>query len=178
MGLDISAHERVILVKSIGVKEYSKDDEAQRMAEENGHTYLCNVPSGLPQADGLPDGIYRTEGRSVGFRAGSYLGYNAWREWLSLTMLGMSPERVWAMTDEERSGLSFVELINFSDCEGFIGPETCAKLARDFAQHKYKIPSGGRNPQERTFSDYTLQKYNEWQEAFALAADKGVVDFH
>lgn len=170
MGLDITAYERVVLVKGIGVKEYGKDDDAQSMAEENGHAYLCNVPSGLSQADGMPDGVYRTEGRSTGFRAGSYGGYNAWRAWLSRTILDMSPETIWAMTDAARAGLPFVELINFSDCEGFIGPQTCAKLARDFAQNKHKIP--------RDADSYDVQKYNEWQEAFALAAGHGAVDFH
>ena len=40
-------------------------------------------------------------------------------------------------TNPEKEGLPFVELINFSDCEGVIGPEVAAKLAKDFADYEF-----------------------------------------
>ena len=85
-------------------------------------------------------------------------------------MLGKSAEAVWSLSAIQRKGLPFVELIDFSDCDGFIGPKTAAKLAQDFAEHRAKIPVGA-DPR-------FVEKYNKWAEAFVLAAGNGAVKFH
>ena len=46
-------------------------------------------------------------------------------------------------SDELKVDIPFVELLNFSDCEGFIGPKTSAKLHADFLEwdEKAKVNS-------------------------------------
>ena len=65
----------------------------------------------------------------------------------------------------------FFELINFSDCEGSIGPVVSAKLARDFAEFDERARS--LNDEGRHF--YRL--YKSWTTAFQMASDGGMVDF-
>lgn len=176
MGLDITAYGKVILVRAMDVKRYSSDKEAQSLADSDGHVYLCQDGK-RPQSDGMADGVYAISGPVFGFRAGSYGGYNDWRNQLALMMLGMPAEQVWRMCEmpitatkaEAEKPLPFVELINFSDCEGFIGPKTCAKLSADFANNQKKADKGDA---------WFRQKYADWRKAFAIASEGGAVDFH
>lgn len=62
----------------------------------------------------------------------------------------------------------FSELINFSDCEGVIGPKTAAKLARDFAAFEAQAEAWG---------DDFYDQYLNWEEVFLMAADGGAVAF-
>jgi hypothetical protein len=98
------------------------------------------------------------------FRAGSYSGYNAWRDELAKMAGYPSAEYVWYRVTKG----PFLELINFSDCEGFIGPETAAKLARDFAEYQAKAEELG---------DYFLGKYEDFRKACEYAADGGAIQF-
>jgi hypothetical protein len=102
--------------------------------------------------------------------------------------LGEEPEDVWAEA-EDFEGEPFVELINYSDCDGCIGPRTSRKLAEDFRKYAEKAAAyfhehGPNNPNllERE-SDYFvhpwwLENYDEWRKAFELASDGGFVEFH
>lgn len=176
MGLNITAYKKVTLVSAMDVKQYNADEDAQQLADSGGHTLLYQ-DGNRPQSDGMPDGIYATEGNAFGFRAGSYSGYNGWRNELATMMLGKSAEEVWRMRAlpitatkrEAEKALPFVELIDFSDCEGFIGSKTCAKLSADFANHQDKANAG--NEQFRAL-------YAKWRKAFALASEGGAVRFH
>jgi hypothetical protein len=134
--------------------------------------------------DGYAPGYYRVRGEQVRFRAGSYTGYNGWRRHLCRMALGVEPETVW--TDPERyQGQPFVELIDFSDCEGCIGPLTSKKLAGDFAAHAaraaaYAREHGAGRPaasEPDVVQPWWLEAYGKWQEAFTLAADQGFVLF-
>jgi len=117
------------------------------------------------QANGLQTGYYKGA-KVLGFRAGSYTGYNQWRDWLARTMLGVSAETVWRHPADfaERP---FFELINFADNEGVLGPETCKRLAEAFAAHDEQAQNSGE------FYDL----YQTWRKAFELAADDGLVYF-
>lgn len=112
-------------------------------------------------ADGMEDGRYEVEFEGH-FHAGSYGGYNRWRNALCLAVKGMTADEFW------KSGSPpgpFTELINFSDCEGVIGPKTCAKLADDFACY---------------VGDPVPDDYGRWDNfktAFETAADGGFVMF-
>ena len=124
--------------------------------------------------EGLEDRVYQMPEDRHHFRAGSYSGYNAWRE--ELAELAGYP-----LTEGDRglrhdSGAwdategPFWELINFADNEGTIGPVVSAKLAKDFAAYQEKAdthPSGH-------FRDL----YAQWRIAFEDAAQDGAVDFH
>lgn len=117
-------------------------------------------------------GWYRVSGEHLSFRAGSYSGYNAWRNWLANTFVATSAETIWDRRDEFREA-PFFELIAFSDCEGTIGPKAAANLAADFAAGIRALDSLDRSGVDH----FAVQLYFEWQAAFDLAADTGIVIF-
>jgi len=160
MGLDITAYGSV---RRIG-----------DTAEEPGYRTVNLYVDRPERAGELTTGLYDYGGSELRFRAGSYSGYNAWRAWLSETVLGVQPEAVWA-EPSRYAGRPFVELIDFSDCDGTIGPEVSDKLARDFRKHRAKVE---RSLTESDESQWNMQKYDEWAAAFALAARMGAVQFH
>ena len=88
----------------------------------------------------------------------------------SRAFVGVVPKELWTLSpdDEAARATPFYELINFSDCEGFIGPKTSAKLAKDFAAWQEKAGERG----------WFSEKYAQWRAAFELAANGGVVQFH
>jgi hypothetical protein len=108
-------------------------------------------------------GIY-TGDRAFGFRAGSYSTYNEFRAVLSRLGLGVVPEAVWE-NPEEFEGQPFIEMINFSDCEGFIGPKTAKKLAADFERFNDKFTD--KHDSER----WLVEIYRDFAEAFKEAAE-------
>ena len=63
----------------------------------------------------------------------------------------------------------FYELINFTDCDGTIGPEVAAKLARDFAEWDERAQVVGGE---------WYEAYAEWRRCFEFAAHTGAVRFH
>ncbi len=146
--------------------------------EDGDGVYIGSQPAEfIPRADGLSPGMYRAR-ESFSFRAGSYGGYNKWRN--ELAKLAGYPQRplvdrrgvreLHAQGAWETDSGPFWELINFSDCEGSIGPKTSAKLAKDFAEHQTKAEA---HPDE-----WFRELYAEWRKAFEMAADGGVVTFH
>lgn len=161
MGLDISYYSRLKYLRP-----YEEDYDW-----DNGETSISINPAFVDRADGLKEGIYdTTQGEGGGFRAGSYSGYNQWRNDLA-GLLGKTAEEIW----EANQAPAFFELIHFSDCEGVIGPKTSAKLAADFQNYQERAEA-----YSLTLGDggYWLQKYNQWRTAFETAADDGAVDFH
>ena len=66
----------------------------------------------------------------------------------------------------------FVELINFPDNEGVIGPVVAAKLAKDFAEFEHRAEEYSASIPDGT--DW-LENYREWKCAFEMAAKDGAV---
>lgn len=165
MGLDISYMSKAKLEMPYNADQDDWHDEA----DERGLTTIYPNPdfAEIGQDDGLERGAYSGE-REGGFRAGSYSGYNRWREQLSMMALGVMPTVVWNNPDEF-GGRPFYEIVHFSDCEGVIGPKTSAKLAKDFEDHLDKARSD--------LDEYSFGKYEEWLKAFQTAADDGLVRF-
>jgi hypothetical protein len=161
MGLDITAYERLTPVTS-------RDSEC-----EPGHTRIWINAEFPGRAGELKDGVYRYEGELLTFRAGSYGGYNDWRRWLA-ALVGTTPEDVW--NSETPSG-PFVELINFSDCEGTIGTTVAAKLAGDFAQWEARAMEKMR-AESPDVIDWHQSVWTNWRRAFEIAARGGAVTFH
>ena len=160
MGLDITAYSKL---KPCGSHE-SEPDECWNQ----GHIDIyAGGPNMVERLDGHKEGCYRAaEGsRELSFRAGSYSGYNAWRDELSELAQGRPAEEVWA----DPQG-PFAELIYFSDCKGSIGPNTSAKLLLDFREFSAKA----RRQQDLFF----MELYELWLRAFKLASDGGMVVFH
>jgi hypothetical protein len=165
MGLDIRAASKIELIH-----DAPADQEAFHVGR--------NDDEFADRADGLTPGLYRCQAE-LSFRAGSYSGYNAWRE--SLAELAgypkrmhrsdyKPPEELHAAGAWEATEGPFWELINFSDCEGTIGPKTSAKLAKDFADHQAKADA---HPDE-----WFRDRYAMWRRAFEMASDDGAVGFH
>lgn len=130
------------------------------------------------QADDIEDGVVFSFVESFGFKAGSYSGYNHWREQLAELSN-------WKLSSYERYGKKwpshaasawkategpFWELIYFSDCEGIIGPKTSAKLHGDFVAFQHKA--------DTHLGAYFLDRYNDFAFAFEMGAKNGCVTFH
>jgi len=160
MGLDVRAYSQCVFVhEPHGYNEECDDRIPVR------HQPWVDV------LDGRSLGCYEHKGETFHFRAGSYGGYGDWRRSLSVLGLGTTAETVWHEPGAF-AGEPFVELVNFSDCEGAIGPATSEKLAADFATHRDAAASGP------DFGGYFLAKYDDWHKAFTLASDDGWVVLH
>lgn len=110
-------------------------------------------------------GCYETteQTQTHSFCAGSYGGYNRWRESLA--------QQFNAPVNEPDPAKPFYELIWFADNEGCIGPEAAKDLLVDFREHAEAFQS--------PFEFSALgDAYKHWTRAFELAADGGLVRFH
>ena len=164
MGLDVSVYERVEHIGAFNEREHDDCDEVV-------HLYYAGFEQ---RGDGLVEGAYRVSGETEAFRAGSYSGYNRWREQLCDMVCGRKPEAVWS---GEVAPLAFGELINFADNEGFIGPKTSAKLANDFETLAGQAEDYARRLGEIE-GRWFLDRYRDFRNAFRLAANHGAVKFH
>lgn len=167
MGLDITAYRGLTL-----------DPDATDEDDYTTHLDVYPNPHFPGREAPLGKGRYRFK-ESTSFRAGSYSGYNQWREWLA-TIAGYAPVSdnehgagnykthsagAWAATEGP-----FWELINFADNEGTIGTDAAKKLAKDFADYADKALDGA--------GGWYAQMYEQWRAAFEMASDNGAVDFH
>lgn len=162
MGLDITAYEKVTKVSQ----------EQELTYKEDAHVWINNDFS---SHDELEEGVkYKREGKELKFRAGSYSGYGAWRRQLA-KIIGQDINHIW---ENPHSYYPFVELINFSDCEGTIGPQTSAKLAKDFQEWDERAREFGKEENHPLPEWGFYVRYKKWREAFELAANTGAVCFH
>lgn len=177
MGLDISAYKNIQPIDCLFDTDGEPVNPQTREPIEGDWRKFhsnCNFPDSATDIDFTK--VYRAS-ESMGFRAGSYGGYNQWRE--ELAKLGGWPEieiekfgapfkscaaSAWNAT----SGL-FLELINFSDFEGTLGTAVSKKLLEDFRANEEKAKAIG---------GYFYGKYQEWTKAFEMAADNGAIYFH
>jgi hypothetical protein len=174
MGLDISYASKVDFEN-----RRDPDDESEDIL------YLYPNDSLLDQSEGIQSGEYICEGIQDYFRAGSYSGYSSWRRTLA-NMIGWEIEYLWrnvetlvqrnenlndVLNENDRFSVDipFIELLHFSDCEGFIGPKTSAKLHEDFLEWDEKAKAVDQG--------YFYERYQEWTKAFEVASDGGCVIF-
>lgn len=143
--------------------EVTFDDEQEVVQDNVVRPYVnADFPA---QADGIVHGAWYRYEAQMSFGAGSYDGYGEWRRELA-RIGGYEAERAWEGFVDEAP---FLELVNFADNEGVIGPRTSAKLSADFAAHE--DVARGR------MDDDGFRRYRKWLEAFTMAADGGFVDF-
>jgi hypothetical protein len=165
MGLDITAYRKLAktdaaLLDSGGYPvDYMKFWSAREVASTEKE--FPGTTAGVEA-----EAIYSFEER-MDFRAGSYGGYNDWRDRLARVAGHESAKAAW--DNPPPDGSPFIELISFFDSEGIIGPVVAAKLAKDFADHRSTAESVG---------SYFFDRYCLWQKAFEMAADGGAVNFH
>ena len=175
MGLDITYVSRLNF------------ESRSHVSNEDNNIYLYPNDSLLNQSEGIQNGKYICEGEQGSFRAGSYSGYGGWRKTLA-EMIGWEIENLWRHVetlaqrsenlndvlnenDDFKVDLPFIELLHFSDCEGFIGPKTSAKLHSDFLEWDEKAKNFDSQ------NSYFYETYQEWTEAFKVASDGGCVIF-
>jgi len=100
------------------------------------------------------------------FRAGSYGGYNRFRDNLCKSANGITAKELWGKEDES---LKFYWLINFSDCDGYIGTSYCEILYNEFVKYEDEILSKLDGRDANTYKDF--------KECFNLGRQKGFVLF-
>lgn len=198
MGLDISYYGNV---KRIPDEEVPEGVEAFNPAYDDwessrdNNTYLYYLDPDRSyfggHMKGLEPGWYEVPREGGGYlRAGSYSGYNSWRNDLALAAgYEGGAEEVWGMGDQlyQPDSPPFLELINFSDAEGVIGPDISKKLYNDFVDNEKKVkdevdkwflkihPTKSYDVEDTKWFN---QKYDEWKEAFRTASQNGFVSFH
>lgn len=180
MGLDIHAASHLAFARPMpeGEDFDSLEEEVNRQDKCLDEVYFLlypNDPGWEAHLTGMEPGLYEytpaTE--QCHFRVGSYSAYNWWREQLSRFALGVEPNTVWEDPDRF-SGRPFVELINFTDCDGRIGTQLAAKLAADFRSHEDKATGFAAGLDG---GDGFLSVYREFAVAFEVAAQQGALAF-
>lgn len=160
MGLDVFAIE-----KAVRIGEY--DGDLEQLSEE-ANVVRVKINESFSSHDHLTDGVYRWEGRSIDFRAGSYESYGGFRTDLCVMAHGVFPNVVWANLEIYEKG-DFYELINFSDCEGVIGPSAAQKLSSDFKKYRDRYCEESNT--------WDCEKYDTWIEALEIASNDGMLIF-
>jgi hypothetical protein len=179
MGLDIRYYKNITKLDCVFDADGEPLDAATKAPLSEKHFWACVNPHFPERADGLDSKSCYSYEESEGFRAGSYSGYNHWRETLAQIAgyPAIEDERHGVVTKRHDKGAyvagngPFFELIWFSDCEGIIGPKTSAKLAKDFATFSDAVAASATD-------EWFKEKYAEWKTAFETAAQNGAVRFH
>lgn len=190
MGLDLSVVKNL---KFIGKKDDYTDEERDDMYDK--HIYLYKNDLLFEQSDGMESGFYDGDYCSNLEHVGwSYSGYSQWRnnliDFIGYTNIDTLDEKLRYVVRDKKIGrvldedssiqIPFVELCYYSDCEGFIGPKTSAKLYKDFVEKKdeYLKFTANKLGEERA-NDYYTKRYNDLSEYFRVASEEnGAVIFH
>lgn len=162
MGLDIHAYSNLTPVTGYELNEdgelinietgqYAYEEETENVTS----FYVNSNYNDLNRQDAIVADTAYAYDEHMHFRAGSYFGYNDWRDSLH--------EMVKDIEDNP-----FSELIYFSDCEGVLGPKICAKLYQDFLKYDSKA---------KELDEYFYDRYKCWTEAMKLASNNGAVKF-
>lgn len=178
MGLNIVSYQNLKPFKA----EYDNEKDicinAETGKEVPWQDYLIVSinPEFASQAVDLKEGYYLFDDKSR-FSAGTYSGYNDWRE--SLAKLAgypfLNPDGDDARHGHSRAawlaeGGDFWELINFTDCDGIIGSKVSKKLFLDF--------SNNRNIENaKALGSGFFQTYMLFKDAFSEALNNGAVVF-
>ncbi len=199
MGLDVSYYNNVRRVPDEevpeGVEAFNQAYEDWDGSRDN-NTYLYYLdPDRGPfggHMKGLEPGWYEVPKEGGGYlRGGTYSGYNEWRNDLALAAgYTGGVEEVWEIGQDklyEPDTPPFLELINFSDSDGVIGPDISEKLYNDFVNYENTVKKEVDNwylkihPTKSYDVDdnkWFLSKYEEWKKAFKTASEGGFVSFH
>lgn len=176
MGLDVTAYENAVRL-DIDVVDYDVwpyPDGAQALVYDYAEqpSPLFSETSGEWLQGGVEPGFYSAE-NEYSFRAGSYGGYNQFRSELAFFAEYRDTD-AWR-TPELYQDYPFYELVNFSDCEGYINTENSGRLYEDFVEHHQAWVERWKDTE---LSDYYIEKYVDWMTAFDYARKNGFVDFH
>jgi hypothetical protein len=130
----------------------------------------------FPLTNGMGKVYLTAESIHDSFRAGSYSGYNQFRDILCKAVHGISADDFWS-SGRYWGSEAFGALIDFSDCEGTICYSVAAELYGDFKEYKNIFKKYVKANCGNEDSVYYIDKYNEWMGALKIASDKGLVIF-
>lgn len=167
MGLDVTAYRQLKL-------EPEARADADGSAPEGmwcpGASMEWSEKQWPGRADGIPDAnAYYSYSDADALIRYSYGTHGDFRENLAQLAGFADAKEVW---NDPRPG-PFVELINFADNEGVIGPAVARKLAADFADNHAEA--------ERRFAKdhpWMWSCYQKWEAACDMAGDGGALEFH
>jgi len=167
MGLDI-----LVIPHATLLPEHAFGDDC--WDQEHIHVALPH-PSMIRSVAGAQVGrCYAVEdGETWDFRAGSYSGYGAFREALCEAANGISIHEIWE-NELAHVNTPFFELLNFSDCEGVIGPVAAANLAQDFDEARDRVLAAFSQVGD---GDWYAERYELWGTACHECADHGLIVF-
>lgn len=189
MGLDITAYSNLIVASPeisevIRKYEYECEGDIPDEIKATGYIYVHGQVRGFEkQFAGLQANtayLLTPQTEDLEFRAGSYGGYNTWKRELCFGVLehslGYTREHQQEMKDKP-----LIELIHFPDNEGFIGPQTAAKLFADFRAcadkfKRYIVDKFGK--EEAWVAEQFLSNYRNFMTACSLASENGLIQFH
>lgn len=164
MGLQITAHNRLELVDDCKIeeKEYFENTHSRVITLFDNPEFPYHIGSLKGQT------LYKVKGQTFSFRSGNTRSFKDWKEWLAKVGGYNNLSDVW----KTKQLGPFIELLNFSDSEGTIGPILSRKLSQDFNDYENNaIAMGGDLA-------YGMDFYKNWKKAFNLAAkENGVVIF-
>lgn len=111
------------------------------------------------------------------FSAGSYSSYNSFRNHLSCALLGVTVTEAWE-NEEMYSEHLIWDLLNFSDCEGAIGPMVSDVIHKGLVDNQSKFSSYLRSRGDGVIDlEYYNQTYRNFMDAFAFGKQEGIVIF-
>ena len=175
MGLDIVAYSRI-------VKEPSREAKKvlERLLQPMGETVITvneSDDNGPWSFDLEPGAWLSTEDTAEHhFRAGSYSGYNLFRNILSHALLGVPADMVW---EDEASfeGRPGYEMVNFSDCNGVISWSIAEKLYNDLVGNRDKFVAyvKERFGEDLDEGEHLVYVYDNFITGFELAKDNGIM---
>lgn len=156
MGLDISFCASVKVDPNPPV-----DHDALRVVQ--------NHDSFVARAAPFKDGDHFTTDGAKARYSSAYSSYNRIRDILCRKILGISAEELWA-DKAKRDEPGFAEMVNFTDCDGFIGPEPCARISAALAT----LPEDWIAAQE----EWDATCIRRLRDGFAVAANGGCAEYH
>lgn len=173
MGLDIIVYSKL---------EHQRDERVEEVMESlfsplgEEIIEICEEEENLRCSDMAIGKWHRTDAtQEAHFRAGSYSGYNQFRNLLAQAFHGVDAEAIWS-DEDSFEGTPFYEMINFSDCDGVFGPTDSAKLYQDFeAGDDDFVDFIGEHFEDDDEGEHYLNVYREFKEGFRLAADEGIL---
>lgn len=159
MGLDITAYRNLHKIDNAVLDEDGCPKDWKNQWKPGGG---MKWSESIWPGNGAPidvDAVYAWE-EAYHFRAGSYSGYNRWRECLN----------------RFKGDEAFQELIDFADNEGVIGSVLAVKLRDDFQKHYNEAIKYDKTINE-LYPGWFIDSYRDWMKAFEMAAVNGAVDF-
>ena len=173
MGLDIIVYSKL---------EHQRDERVEQVMESlfsplgEEVIEITEGEENLRCSDMAIGKWHRTDDTKVThFRAGSYSGYNQFRNLLAQAFHGVDAEEIWS-DENSFEGTPFYEMINFSDCDGVFGPTDSAKLYQDFEEGEDDfVDFVGEHFEDDDEAEIFLEVYREFKEGFELAADEGIL---